>query len=295
MIRSMTGYGKGSAELPGLRITVELRSLNNRFADLRFRLPPELYAEESEIRRRVSARVQRGRVEMGLEVERTDNGDRGVSLNRALVRAVAEAAREVEREFGIEGRVDVNTVLALPDVLQRTRPLAHLDEAGRAAVYGAVEAALAALDAERRREGETLADEIRPRVARMEAIVGEIRALAAELPAAVQRKLLERVETLAASLSLDPARLAQEAAFLADRSDVTEEIVRLEGHVRQAGSLLERPDGEPVGKRLDFLLQEIHRETNTINSKSGDLEISRRALALKLEAEKVREQIQNLE
>lgn len=291
----MTGYGKGAAELPGLRITVELRSLNNRFADLRLRLPQELYGEESEIRRRVLARVQRGRVEMGLEVERTENGDRGVSLNRSLVRAVAEAAREVEREFGIEGRVDVNTVLALPDVLQRARPLAHLDETGRAAVYAAVDAALAALDAERRREGATLADEIRPRLARMEAIVAEIRVLAAELPAAARRKLLERIEALAPSVPFDPGRLAQEAAFLADRADVTEEIVRLEGHVRQSCSLLERPDGDPVGKRLDFLLQEIHRETNTINSKSADLEISRRALALKLDAEKVREQIQNLE
>lgn len=296
MIRSMTGYGKGAAEVAGLRITVELRSLNNRFADIRLRLPSELFAEESAIRRRVLSRVQRGRVEMGLDLERTGGAEAGVTLNRPVVQAVVDAVQALEREFGIVGAVDARTVLALPDVLQRARPLADLDESGRAAVHDAVESALVALDADRRREGAALAHEIGARLARMREIAVEVRRIAADLPVAAHRKLLERIETLTAGgPALDPGRLAQEAAFLADRADITEELVRLDGHIDQSASLVTGPDCEPVGKRLDFLLQEIHRETNTINSKSGDLEISRRALALKSEAEKVREQVQNLE
>jgi uncharacterized protein (TIGR00255 family) len=129
----------------------------------------------------------------------------------------------------------------------------------------------------------------------MRAIVGEIALLAPRIPQALERRLVDRLKALSASIDLDPARVAQEAAFLAERSDVTEELVRLGAHVQQARALLADGDGEPVGKRLDFLLQEIHRETNTVTSKSQDLELSRRALDLKAETEKVREQIQNLE
>ena len=295
MIRSMTGYGKGSAELPGVRITVELKTLNNRFADVRLRLPAELAGEESEIRRRVLARVQRGRVEMSLDVERTATAGGGISLNRPLVRAILDAASEIGGDGSVGGRIDVNTLLALPNVLLQARPLADLDDDGLAAIHRAIEGALDALDGERRREGEELRAEIVARLSSMDELVREIRELAASVPTTARRKLVERIEALAIAVPLDAGRLAQETAFLVDRCDVTEELVRLEGHVGQARALVERPDAEPVGKRLDFLLQEIHRETNTITSKSGELEISRRALALKSESEKVREQIQNLE
>lgn len=295
VIRSMTGYGKGSAELPGVRITVEFKTLNNRFADVRLRLPAELSSEESEIRRRVLTRVQRGRVEMSMDVERTATAGGGLSLNRPLVRAILDAAAEIGGDPEITGKIDVNTLLALPNVLVQSRPLADLDEDGRAAIHRAVEGALDALDGERRREGEELRAEILGRLGKMEDLVREIRGHAADVPTTARRKLVERIEALALTIPLDAGRLAQETAYLADRCDVTEELVRLDGHVAQARALVERPDAEPVGKRLDFLLQEIHRETNTINSKAGDLEISRRALALKSESEKVREQIQNLE
>jgi uncharacterized protein (TIGR00255 family) len=129
----------------------------------------------------------------------------------------------------------------------------------------------------------------------MAALAEEIGRLSAGLPEALKRRLLERLKTLAEGVELDPTRVAQEAAFLADRADVTEEIVRLKGHLSRVAALLAEPDGEPVGKRLDFLLQEVNRETNTINGKSADLTISRAVLDLKAEAEKVREQAQNLE
>ncbi len=295
MIRSMTGYGRGSAEAPGLRVVVELRSLNNRFADLRLRLPFELQSEEMEIRRMVLSKVRRGRLELSLSLERTDGAAAGITLNRPLIQAASAAARVATEEFGLSGVLDVNTVLSMPDVLQRSPVGNGMTAEELAVVRRAVEDALQALDAEKRREGEALREEILARAGRLGEIVGEVRRLAAELPQGAHRKLLDRLQVLLKSVPVDPVRLAQEAAFLADRCDVTEELVRLSGHIEQTAKVLREPDDEPVGKRLDFLLQEIHRETNTINSKSADLTISRQALALKSEAEKIREQIQNLE
>lgn len=295
MIRSMTGYGKGSAEIPGLRVTVELRSLNNRFADLKLRLPPELAGEEGALRRALLARIRRGRLELNLSIDRTHGSDPAGSLNREALRAVIDAARAAKEEFGLRGDLDVSAALAAPDVLRRGTATGELDEPAVTAVHTALAGALDALDAERKREGAALVREIVPRLARMLELVGEVRQSAAAQPKFLHDRLRERIESLTAGIGIDPARLAQEAAFLADRGDVTEELVRLDGHLLQARQVLEGKDGEPVGKRLDFLLQEIHRETNTISSKSSDLEIARRALDLKSEAEKVREQIQNLE
>src|SRR5262249_28648694 len=152
--------------------------------------------------------------------------------------------------------------------------------------------ALESLDAEREREGERMQADLLARVASMDAFVSAIRERAAALPSAMRERITERIASMASQVAGDPTRLAQEAAFLAERADVSEEIVRLSGHLEQARALLSGGDGEPVGKRMDFLLQEIHRETNTIASKCQDLEISRRTLDLKAEAEKIREQVQ---
>jgi uncharacterized protein (TIGR00255 family) len=295
MIRSMTGYGQASAELGEARVSVELRSLNHRHADLRLRLPPELAASEREIRRQVLSRVKRGRVELTVNVEPLEGGAGAPHLNRSLVREVVAAEVTLREEFAVEGTLDLATLLSVPGMF-RTGPIElEWDDARRQALDGAIVAALDALDRERLREGEHLRQELSERLAGMAAIAAEIRDGAAVQPEAVRGRLVERLSRLAADVDLDPARVAQEAVILADRCDVTEELVRLEGHLDQAKSLLDRPDGDPVGKRLDFLLQEIQRETNTVNSKSADLELSRRALALKAEVEKVREQVQNLE
>jgi uncharacterized protein (TIGR00255 family) len=276
-------------------VTVELRSLNNRFADLKLRLPQELAGDESALRRLLMARIRRGRVELSLTLERVSELDGTIALNRSAVQALVAEARAAQSEFGIGGELDIRTVLSIPEVFRRPKSPDELDSASQSAVHAAVESALASLDAERRREGDALVAEIVPRLTHMLAVVDAVKTRAAGQPVTLRDRLLERVEALAPGITLDPGRLAQEAAFLADRSDVTEELVRLSGHLVQARQLLAQPDGEPVGKRLDFLLQEIHREINTVNSKSPDLEISRHALELKSEAEKVREQIQNLE
>ena len=291
----MTGYGQASAECAGLRVTAELRSVNNRHADVRLRVPAELAAQESELRREILRRIRRGRVELSLVLERTAELPLRIALNRPLVEAVAAATEELRERFGVNGRLDLATLLAVPGMLESKSGPGPWGEEQQAAVRSALDNALQALDRERQREGENLRRDLLQRVGSMERLADTVSERARQLPSLLRQKLLDRLEVLAAGVELDPARVAQEAAFLADRSDVTEEVVRLRGHLAQVRSLLAQPDGEPVGRRLDFLLQEIHRETNTINGKSVDLELSEGALQLKVEADKVREQIQNLE
>jgi uncharacterized protein (TIGR00255 family) len=295
MIRSMTGYGQGAAEAPGLKVLVEVRSVNNRFVDVKLRLPDVLAPVEQELRRKVLASVKRGRVDLDLRLERSGAVDLPLVINRAVVEATLQAWKALRDEYGIQGEWDLATLVRVPGVFETAAGGPALDPAGLLAVDTALELALAALDAERRREGGVLRDDLAARVSRMSDTVGAIRDLAATVPETLHKKILDRVQHIVTQVALDPARLAQEAAFLADRADVTEELVRLAGHLTHAQSLLTASDGEPVGKRLEFLLQEIHRETNTIASKSADLGISRHALDLKAEAEKIREQIQNLE
>jgi uncharacterized protein (TIGR00255 family) len=295
MIRSMTGYGQASAELGEARVSVELRSLNHRYADLRLRLPAELASSEREIRRKVLAGIKRGRVEMTVNVEPLEGNTSTPRLNQAFVREAIAAAATLRDEFQIEGKPDLDALLGVPGMFRSGPIELEWNDDQREALDRSITAALEALDRERCREGQHLQQELSRLLAGMSAIAAEIRTHAATQPAAVRERLVERLTTLAAGVELDPARVAQEAVILADRCDVTEEMVRLEGHLEQARSLLDRPDGEPLGRRLDFLLQEIQRETNTVNSKSGDLDLSRRALALKAEVEKVREQVQNLE
>ena len=295
MIRSMTGYGQATADLPGARVTVEVRSVNNRFADLRLRLPEALAGWEPEARRRILARVKRGRVEMALRVERGSGTASTVTLDRDVLRGLVGAAELMREEFGVSGDLDLASALRVPGVLRVLSDRDLLDPASIPAIEDLVERALDAHDADRRREGESLRADLAGRARRMLELTEGVLERAGEVPRAARRKLEERLESIASGLAIDPARLAQEAAFLADRADVTEETVRLRGHLEQLEALLAAADGEPVGKRLDFLLQEIARETNTICSKSSDLELSRRGLDLKAETEKVREQIQNLE
>ena len=291
----MTGYGQGAAEVSGLKVTVELRSVNNRFVDLKLRLPDELVPFEQDLRRKVLATVKRGRVDVDLRLERTGVADVPLTLNRPVAEAALAAWKTLRDEYGVSGEWDLHAMLRVPGIFDTSGVGHGLDDVGRGAVDEAFDRALSALDGERRREGGVLRDDLVARVSRMSQIVATIRALAATVPNTLHKKIAERVQQLVTQVTLDPARLAQEAAFLADRSDITEETVRLEGHLDHARGLLADSGGEPVGKRLEFLLQEILRETNTIASKSSDLGISRHALDLKAESEKIREQIQNLE
>lgn len=291
----MTGFGQATAELPGARVTVELRSVNHRFADLRLRLPAEFADCESDVRKRILARVQRGHVDAVVSLSRPDGREGTPQLDHALLDCVLAASELLSARFQLEGRVDVRTVLAVPGMFKIGPPEAADESEWRGALDQALDVALGALERERSREGRHLSEELLARLATMRELTTRLSTRAVALPPLVRERLVLRLRSLAPEVELDPARVAQEAAILADRSDVTEELVRLVGHLRQTESLLSEPDGLPVGKRLEFLLQEIHRETNTINAKSADLTVSQCALGLKVELEKVREQSQNLE
>ncbi len=291
----MTGFGQGSAEAPELRVCVELRGVNNRFTDLRFRIPAELSDMEAELRRRILDKVRRGRVEVSVTVEQPGGAQTRQVVNRPLLKEVLDSAHAVAREFGIRGEVDLMGLLSLPGMFQTEAAEFAWSKEQKQLLFRALDSALQAFDAERAREGEALRSELAARIDEMTRNAGAARASAAAVPGVLRDKLVKRLESLTGSVELDAARVAQEAAVLADKADVTEEIVRLEGHLEQARSLVVRPDGEPLGKRLEFLLKEIHREANTVCSKAADLELTRQALAIKLDVEKAREQVQNLE
>ena len=294
MIRSMTGFGQGSAEHGGVRATVDLRSVNHRFVEARLRLPAELSAGERELRNRVLDRVRRGRVDGGVGLEVVGESAPALQLNEPLAHAVFDAARVLAERFGGSGVLDVGDVIRVPQMFVE-RPAAVSPQDAAEAARRALDAALEALDADRLREGGALVGELVARVRGMRRLLAEVSERAREVPQAARRKLEERIRALAPGVELDPGRLAQEVAYLADRADITEETVRLASHLEHAERLLAEPDGEPVGKRLDFLAQEIPREVNTLHAKSADLEIGTRGLALKADTEKLREQIQNLE
>jgi len=289
----MTGYGRGTADRGGRRVTVEIRSVNHRFLDVKVRGTTEPGIEDA-IVTRLRDRVERGAVTVAVRVEH--RGAAALSIDRDAARAAFDALRALADELGI-APPGLELVVAQPGVV--APPDAEPADAGEvvAAATAAADAALAGLVAMRTTEGGSLARELTTRAAALRALVTEIAALAAGVPADVQKKLGDRVRRLLGELdapAVDPARLAQEVALLADRADVTEEVVRLGSHLEQLATVL-AADAGAVGRRLDFLLQEVGRELNTIGSKSPSAEIINRIVAAKVELEKLREQAQNVE
>lgn len=294
-VKSMTGFGQGAAEDDGIRAEVELRGINHRYLDLKLKLPAPLGGYEPHLRARMQRALRRGRIDVTFS--RTAAGPRPcrVQVNRELVARYIEAAAALKREFRLRGTVGIEAVLALPGALTVQEEPRAEEGLDLRVLERALDAALAAYDAMRSAEGERLAGVLREHLA---AIAGQIERIEQEgrdLPVRYADRLRERVAALLRDhRGLDEDRVAQEVALLADRADITEEIVRLRAYVEQARGTLERPPG-PVGKALDFVMQEMNREANTISSKAESLPIRRAALAIRSEVEKIREQVQNLE
>ena len=291
MIRSMTGFGAGRATQGGEEIGAEARSVNHKFREVKVRLPRELASLEVEIGRTVKERLARG----GVEVAMRRTATRGTVTPRVDVALAAEYARAFEAvraQLGLEGAVSLAEVLGAEGVVVLDERPADL-EAARAAVGAALAEALDQLTAMRAREGEALARDVSARLDTVAAGVARIEAL---VPGSVERyreRLQERVQELARGVALDPARLAQEVVLFSDRVDVAEEITRLRSHVEQTRALM--AGSEPAGRKMEFLVQEMHREVNTIGSKSQSAEISALVVSLKAEVERMREQVQNVE
>jgi uncharacterized protein (TIGR00255 family) len=292
-MRSMTGHGRGVHESAGRRATVEIRSVNHRFFDLKLRAPwgdPRL---EEKVAQALRRRAERGSFSVTIRDE-SSGGAGVVRVDVAQARAAAAALDELRRAIQSEERVPLALIAAQPGVLQVGEPAGDLDTLF-AGVAPAVEGALDELVVMRRREGETLAADLGARFTRIEALAGEVDGLARSTPEDYRRRLMDRVGKLlsGAGVPVDDTRIAQEVAMLADRIDITEELVRLRSHLGQMRSLL--AEDTPVGRRLDFLTQELAREVNTVGSKSQSAEIASRVVSAKAEVEKIREQVQNVE
>lgn len=293
-IRSMTGYGRGAAEAEGVRVEAELRGVNHRFLDLKMKLPAELGSLEPELRARLQKAVGRGRIDLIVSLALAGTRSAQVEVNGALVAEYLRAAAALKKEFRLRGGLALETVLALPGAVSIRAGAEARDGVVPRLVVEAVDRALAAYEAMRTEEGSRLAADLRGHLRSIGQEVAHIDEATRGLPEATARRLRERVEALVRERGLDEVRLTQEVALLADRVDITEELVRLRGHLEQALTALDRPEG-PVGKTLDFVMQEMSREANTINSKAEAPPISRAVLRIKSEVEKIREQVQNLE
>ncbi len=289
----MTGYGRGSAVGKDFFVSIDLKTVNNRFLDIHLRLNTELLSLEPAIKRRIGSRLSRGRVDLTISFERTSQV--AYELNRPLIAGYLSALREMQQEFDIAGELDINVLARLPGALQPARE--SLDEKMIAGIEKAVDEALDELERMREQEGAALCTEMHERLERIEALVPTIEEAATGLVDLYRARLQKRIGELlnrdGQVLELDPARLAQEVAYLSDRSDVSEEMLRLRSHLAQFREALDSTS--ETGKMLDFLLQELNREANTTLSKSADLSIKEAALAIKAEVEKIREQVQNVE
>jgi len=291
-LRSMTGYGRGEASLNGVAITAEVRCVNSRHLDLRVRLPRDLQVFEAELRELATPFFRRGQVELIVRVPSEGAAAPQIEIDLAAAGRYADAAQQLVRELGLGEGLQVSTLLTLPGVARMREP--ELDaEAMRTALLAASEQACrAALDM-RTREGDALASELGSRLAGFTGVIGEIEARADDVRQGLRERLEKRLATLEPQLELTPGRLEQEVVIYVDRMDVTEECVRLRSHATQFRETLEEPG--PVGRKLEFLIQEMTREVNTIGSKSSDVPITRCVVELKAELEKLREQVLNVE
>jgi uncharacterized protein (TIGR00255 family) len=289
-MRSMTGFGCGEAELDGNKLTCELRALNHRFLDVRVRMPDELASHAFFVEQLARERLSRGRFDIGV---RLDDSDSGTRFSPKRARAVYESLLKLRDELAPGTEVPVAALAALPQLLvDSSRSSSQGLEQALVTAFGA---ALARLDEMREREGQALGRELGERLTALRGLSHTAKALSHGSAERQLGRLRERVGRLleGASVSPDPGRLETELALMADRSDVTEELVRLVSHFDQFEALLADP--APIGRRLEFLLQEMSRETNTLGSKSQDVKLSHLVVDIKSQLEKIREQVQNVE
>jgi uncharacterized protein (TIGR00255 family) len=290
MLKSMTGYGQGASSGSNFTVTVDLRSVNNRNLDIHWRAPQDLVSLEIPLKKQIQAAISRGRVDVSVNLVQT--ADAVFEINRPLIRGYLEALRTIRDEFGLAGEADLASIIRMPNIL-----IVQVGNSPSEAIAQSIEAAmtqaLAALVAMRAVEGHQLQKELLGRVASIEKHLAVIEENSTGLIEAYRDKLRRRISELLEKSVVDEARLAQEAAYLAERSDITEEITRLKSHLAQLREIL--GSGGEVGKKLDFLLQEANREANTILSKSSEVSVCDAAIEIKTEVERLREQAQNVE
>ena len=292
MVRSMTGYGRARSTLHGRDITVEVRSVNNRYLDCSIKMPRVYIFAEDAMKALVQKTVSRGKVDVFVTIDTVEAEGSVVRVDTALAGEYLQAIRVLKDQFGLPEDVTALSLARMPDVLTVTKAEEDL-EAVSGDICSVLEEALAAYQAMRATEGEKLAADIAGRLDTIEALTGKVEERSPQTVAEYRQKLLDRMQEVLSSASIDESRILTEAAIFADKVAVDEETVRLRSHLSQLREML-RSD-VPVGRKLDFLIQEVNRESNTIGSKCSDLEIARWVVELKAEVEKIREQVQNIE
>jgi uncharacterized protein (TIGR00255 family) len=293
MIKSMTAFAQETTQGEDQSLTLVVRTYNSRYLDFNLRLAGPLSLLEGRIKSYISSRISRGRVEVSIQTAGSGKNRNGtLSINIPLARAYWDTLNELKASLGVPGPVDLNILLGLKDVLVYQESPSS-EESLWQGLQRPLKQVMDGVDKMRSIEGRHLGRDLMSRIRTVEKAVGIISKKAPQVVRAYQVRLQKRVNELAGETKIDPQRLGQEVAIMADRSDISEELVRLESHLKQLKTLFR--ETQPVGRKLEFLLQEINREINTIGSKSMDGSLSQQVVAVKAELEKMREQIQNIE
>ena len=294
MVKSMTGYGRARQTLNGRDITVEVKSVNNRYLDATVKLPRAYIFTEDAIKQRVQKAVSRGKVDVFVSIDATAADETVVTVNEPLAKSYLEALRKISalNPSMLRGEYSAVDVARFPDVLTVTKAEEDLESVQRD-ICAVADEALANYNAMRAVEGEKLAADIGARLTTIETLTGKVEARSPETVREYREKLTARMQEVLQSTTIEESRILTEAAIYADKIAVDEETVRLRSHVSQLRTML--ASDEPMGRKMDFLIQEVNRESNTCGSKCNDVEIARVVVELKAEVEKIREQVQNIE
>ena len=292
MVKSMTGYGRAREMLHMRDITVEIRSVNNRYLDCTVKMPRTYIFAEDAIKAMVQRRISRGKVDVFVTIDTSAADVSVVAVNEPLARSYYQALTQLKETFALEGDISAATLAKFPDVLTVTKAEEDLETVS-ADICHVLEGALNAYDTMRAVEGQKLAEDIAGRVTTIETVVGKVEEKSPQTVSAYRERLENKMREVLQSTTIDESRILTEAAIFADKVAVDEETVRLRSHIAQLRDMLD--SDESVGRKLDFLIQEVNRECNTIGSKCNDLSIAQDVVTMKAEVEKIREQIQNIE
>ena len=292
VVKSMTGYGRAVETVNGREFTVEIRSVNNRYLDCSIKLPRMLTFAEDALKQAVKAAVSRGKVDVFVTQRAEEAADVQVTLNTALAAGYVNAMRQMAQEFKIREDISVSLLSRMPEVFTVDKPQVD-EEQLLADLLSVMQTALSNYDAMRTREGQALKNDLTARGNTIRELVSQVEAGNAQTVIDYRTRLYNKLQEVLASTSIDESRILTEAAIFADKVAVDEETVRLRSHLEQMDSML--ASGGPIGRKLDFLLQEMNREANTIGSKCTDLRLARVVVDIKAELEKIREQTQNIE
>ncbi len=293
MICSMTGYGKAEGELGARKVSIEISSVNHRYLDMNIRMPRMLTYLEEEVRNIIRQNVARGKVDISILISSKEEEDIEIIINEPLAAEYLRATRELSEKFGINNDIKMSDLISISELITVQKKVGNLEETEKL-IKSTVQEALVSLKNMRLKEGENLKLDLLDKNQLLKQEVSKIKGLSLGLVDYYRERLQNRIERLIGEkVNIDDARLAMEVAVLADKSSVDEEITRLSSHFSQLEEILN--EGGPVGRKLDFLMQEMNREVNTIGSKANDYQITKIVVLLKTEIEKIREQIQNLE